>query len=272
MSFEVSGARALADIPCRYGTSRLLVRGPRRSLREPYIAFLGSSDTYGCFVTRPFVALTEAEIGMTCVNLGCANAGVDAVLNDPEVIGIAASARFCVVQISGAQNMSNALYRVHPRRNDRFLSASARLRSIYPDVDFTDFHFNKHMLTTLHDLSAERFRAVRKEIQRAWLARMRVLLERLGAQTRLLWLRHASFDTDSPLGGDPLLITASMVDELADLSGGVIEVGVTPAGQSDDLDGMFYGPLQAPIAELSLGPCAHEVIAGQLAANLRTVL
>lgn len=275
MSFEVSGARALADIPCRYGTSRLLVRGPRKSLRDPYIAFLGSSDTYGSFVMNPFVALTESELGMTCVNLGCANAGVDALLNDPDVIEIAASARLAVVQVSGAQNMSNALYRVHPRRNDRFLSASPTLRAIYPEVDFMEFHFNKHMLTTLHDLSADRFRAVRQELQKTWLARMRLLVDRIGPQTRLLWLRHGLPGAGiSPLGlgNDPLMVTSSMLDELTEISGGVIEVSVSPAGQSGDLDGMFFGPLQAPIAELSLGPRTHEAIACQVVSELRTVL
>ncbi len=274
MSFEVSGARALADIPCRYGTSRLLVRGPRRSLRDPYIAFLGSSDTYGSFVMHPFVALIESEIGMTCVNLGCANAGVDALLNDPEVIEIAASAQLAVLQVSGAQNMSTALYRVHPRRNDRFLSAAPALRALYPEVDFTDFHFNKHMLNSLHDLSADRFRAVQQEIQKTWLARMRLLLDRIGAQTRLLWLRHDPPDVGVPqmsLGGDPLMVTASMLAELTGKCGGVIDISIAPAGQSGDLDGMFFGPLQAPLAELSLGPRAHKAIARQVLPHLQTV-
>lgn len=275
MSFEVSGARALADIPCRYGTSRLLVRGPRRSLRDPYIAFLGSSDTYGSFVMHPFVALAESEIGLTCVNLGCANAGVDALLNDPDVLDIAASAKLTVLQVSGAQNMSNALYRVHPRRNDRFLSASPTLRAIYPEVDFMDFHFNKHMLTTLHDLSADRFRAVRQEVQQAWLARMRLLLDRLGPQTQLLWLRRDTPDTglsQAGLGGDPLMITRSMLEELTKYSGGLIDVSVAPAGLSGDLDGMFFGPLQAPVAELSLGPRTHKEIASQVVPQLRAML
>ncbi|MDU9002773.1 DUF6473 family protein [Sedimentitalea todarodis] len=275
MSFEVSGARALADIPCRYRTSRLLVRGPRRSLRDPYVAFLGSSDTYGSFVMHPFVALAESEIGLTCVNLGCANAGVDALLNDQDVLDIAGAAKLVVLQVSGAQNMSNALYRVHPRRNDRFLSASPTLRAIYPEVDFMEFHFNKHMLTTLHDLSADRFRAVRQQIQQAWLARMRLLLDRIGAQTRLLWVRHDPPETggaQASLGGDPLMITRSMLEALSENSGGVIEVSVAAAGQSGDLDGMFFGPLQAPIAELSLGPQAHEAIADQLVSHLKPIL
>jgi hypothetical protein len=61
----------------------------------------------------------------------------------------------------GAQNLSNRLYTVHPRRNDRFLRASGILRTIYRDVDFTEFHFTRHMLDHLRCLSEDRFDIVR---------------------------------------------------------------------------------------------------------------
>lgn len=273
MSFEVSGARALADVPCRYGTSRLLVRGPRRSLQNPYIAFLGSSDTYGGFVVKPFASLVEDDIGMTCVNLGCANAGVDALLHDAEILRIAIEASQVVLQIGGAQNMSNTLYRVHPRRNDRFLKASPMLRAIYPEVDFTDFHFIKHMLVTLHNLSPSRFRPVRDEIQKTWLARMRLLLKKLGSQTLLLWLHRQALDqSSSGLGPDPLLVTRAMLEELAEQSAGLVEVPVAAAAESGDMEGLLFGPLQAPIAEQSLGPRAHADAANRLLAQLRPCL
>lgn len=272
MSFEESGARALADVPCRYGTSRLLVRGPRRSLRKPYIAFLGSSDTYGSFVSQPFAALAESALNRTCVNLGCANAGVDALLNDPEIIEIAASAQQVVLQISGAQNISNALYRVHPRRNDRFLWASPTLCRIFPEVDFTDFHFNKHMLGTLHELSPGRFRTVREEVQKVWLARMRLLLGKIGTPTLLLWMRHdpeCAEPSPSGLGADPLMVTRAMLDDLGQDAGGLVEVPVRNAGLADDIDGMVYGSLQAPAAENALGPRTHAEIANHVVEWLR---
>jgi hypothetical protein len=70
------------------------------------------------------------------------------VLNDP-AIAEARAATAIVLQIQGAQTLSNRLYTVHPRRNDRFVRASGILRTIYRDVDFTEFHFTRHMLDHL---------------------------------------------------------------------------------------------------------------------------
>ena len=56
-----------------------------------------------------------------------------------------------MIQVSGAQNLSNRFHAVHPRRNDRFLRASTLLKTIYRDVDFTEFNFTRHLLTTLRD-------------------------------------------------------------------------------------------------------------------------
>ncbi|MDC1223540.1 DUF6473 family protein [Ascidiaceihabitans sp.] len=46
MTYDVLGAGNLDYLPCRYGTSKLLFRGPRRPLKEPYIAFLSGTETY----------------------------------------------------------------------------------------------------------------------------------------------------------------------------------------------------------------------------------
>ena len=93
------------------------------------MAFLGGSETYGKFIQDPFPDLVERALGMTCVNLGYMNAGVDAFIHEAEVLSLAAAAEITVIQLMGAQNMSNRLYRVHPRRNDRFLTASSMMKS-----------------------------------------------------------------------------------------------------------------------------------------------
>ncbi len=275
MSFEVSGARARDDVPCRYGASKLLVRGPQRTLDEPYVAFLGSSDTYGKFVKYPFTALTEKVLDLPCVNFGCTNAGVDAFVNDAEMTALARAAQVTVLQVMGAQNLSNRFYRVHPRRNDRFLCATPLLKAIFGEVDFTEFHFNKHLLTSLHKLSPDRFVAVRQELQTAWLARMRLLLDRTGPKTLLLWVRHSDPENDrgnSPLGANPLMVTRKMLDQLSPGIVGIIEVPVKTAGPSGDLENMLFGSLQAPIAERSLGPGAHALIAEKVARAVRPLL
>ena len=69
---------ALDYRPCRYGSSRLLFRGPKKTPKDPYVAFLGGSETYGKFVTSPFPDLTGPDLGVSHINLGCHNAGLDA--------------------------------------------------------------------------------------------------------------------------------------------------------------------------------------------------
>ncbi|MDK3072110.1 DUF6473 family protein [Sedimentitalea sp. JM2-8] len=274
MSFEVPGAHALDDTPCRYGASKLLVRGPSRDLEQPYLSFLGGSETYGKFVEKPFAALTEAAMDIACVNLGCVNAGVDAFVNDPDLLEIAGSARFTVIQVMGAQNLTNRYYRVHPRRNDRFLEASTLLKKIYSDVDFTEFHFNRHLLSTLHGISPERFRVVREDLQDAWVARMRILLGKLGPRTALLWLRHEGHDAAEALDtvGAPCLVTRAMLDELRGETACIVEIPVRTAGRAGELAGMQFGPLQAPAAEQTIGPETHSRIAAMLANELPALL
>ena len=126
MSIDTMGPGALDYLPCRYGSSKLVFRGPRRELGQPFVAFVGSSETYGKFIKEPFPALVEQQLGRACVNFGLLNAGVDAFVHDPFVRNTAAQADVTVVQIMGAQNMTNRFYAVHPRRNDRFDAKDTR--------------------------------------------------------------------------------------------------------------------------------------------------
>ena len=148
---------------CRYGKSKTLFRGPKRNLTPGYIAFIGGSETFGRYIEVPFANLVEEGIGKPCLNFGAINAGIDAFVEDHSVIDLCNSAKTTVIQIMGAQNMSNRFYTVHPRRNDRFLKASVILQTIYREVDFTDFSFTRHMLGTLQTISPGKFEAVEAE-------------------------------------------------------------------------------------------------------------
>lgn len=271
MSFELPGAGAPEDVVCRYGTSKLMCRGPRKELDDPYIAFLGASETFGKFVKQPFVALTERGLQHDCVNLGCVNAGLDAFVQDPEVLRIAAGARLAVIQVMGAQNLSNRFYRVHPRRNDRFLVASPLLASIYREVDFTEFHFNKHLLGTLQKVSPDRFSVVRQELQQVWLGRMRLLLAALPRKPLMLWLRYSS-GSPSVLGEEPLLVDRAMLDSLRPDVQSIVELPVTATGETDELGLMQYGPMQAPAAAHMIGPRTHRQIADKLTQEIQALL
>ncbi|MFK7875306.1 MAG: DUF6473 family protein, partial [Paracoccaceae bacterium] len=214
MTFEAMGNAALDYLPCRYGASKLLFRGPQRDLSNPYVAFLGGSQTYGKFVERPFVTLLDQEIGPSCVNFGCMNAGIDVFVNDQSLIEVAQGARVTVLQVPTAQNMSNRLYTVHPRRNDRFVSATQMLKTIFPDIDFAGFHFNRHLLSHMRALSAERYHILEQELAAAWCARMQMLVNKIGGTVVLVWISERSPDDPDAFEIDPMHVTRAMLDEI----------------------------------------------------------
>lgn len=265
MSFAYPGETSLDYFPCRYGRSKLLFRGPRRDLAQPYVAVLGGTETYGKFVARPYPALAEDATGLPMINLGALHAGPDAWAQDAALVEIAARARVTVVQVTGAQNLTNRFYAVHPRRNDRFLHASPLLQAIYREVDFTEFNFTRHMLQTLHRTSAEKFALVADELRSAWSARMAALLPRLGQRVVLLWMsgEPAGLACDRP-EGEAMLITRSMVAALRPRVAEVVEVGFTPDAQAEGVEGMVFPPLAEPAARSMPGPRQHAEVAEAL--------
>ncbi|UWQ50046.1 hypothetical protein K3722_01040 [Leisingera caerulea] len=271
MSYELKSAGALSGEPCRYGQSRLLVRGPQRSLDAPYVAFLGGTEVYGRFVEFPFVDSLQSRLGVDCINLGSVNAGLDSFAQDESLIGIARDAQISVMQMLGAQNISNPYYRVHPRRNDRFLQAKPALKTLYPEVDFTEFHFNKHLLCTLRDISGQRFEQVREQLQRSWVERMSTLIEALDGRVLLLWLRY-QLDADTGFPEEPVLVDRSMADALRPKVQGILEFRAESAAAAHDIAGMVFGQMELPAARHMIGPKEHLRIAEALSARLEPLL
>lgn len=273
MSFLVPGSKGLDYKPCRYGASRLTFRGPARLLNKRYIAFLGTTETYGKYIPRPFPALTEDRLGTACVNLGFVNAGHDLYLNDPVVMDIAGEAQICVVQIGGAHNLSNRFYTVHPRRNDRFLRASRLMRQIFRDVDFTDFTFTRHMLESLQRFAPDRFALLRDELQEAWVSRTRLLADRLGGRVILLWLADHLPPDGAPatgLGPDPLFIEGPMIEALRGDVAEVVTVKISATARAHD--GMVVPQGEEAAAADMPGPAAHLQTAEALAPVLHRYL
>lgn len=267
MTFENLGAGALDYYPCRYGKSKLLFRGPKRKLDQPYLAMLGGSETYGKFSARPFSALLEERLDYTAVNLGCMNAGVDVFCGEQPIVDICNGATLTVVEMTGAQNMSNRFYAVHPRRNDRFLRASNLLKTIYREVDFTEINFTRHLLKVLWEASADKFAMVEAELKEAWVGRMKRLISRFDGNVVLLWMAdHApgapvAFTPQSP---DPLFIDQEMVEALRPFVKGVAEVVVDQTEKLQGRAGLVHGEVEAPIAAELLGTVAHEKAAAAL--------
>jgi hypothetical protein len=272
MTIDSLGDAALDYLPCRYGSSRLLFRGPRSDLTFPYIAFLGGTETYGKFVETPFVMQLDEMLKPTCVNFGCMNAGVDVFLHDPFLPDAARRAEVTVLQAPSAQNMSNRLYQVHPRRNDRFVSATNMLRSIFPDVDFARFHFNKHMLAHLHDVSPERYRIVEQELHEAWKARMVSLLDRISGRIVLMWLSERRPDDTAHVRQEPMHVTAEMLEHVRSHVTQYVEIVLPPDVRAAGVDGMVFNEMEAPAAAEIMGPLGHDLVAERLAPVLHEML
>lgn len=261
--------------PCHYGTSRLLFRGPERELSGDYIAFIGSSETFGQFIPAPFPALLEQSLDRPCVNLGCRDAGIDAFLSSPALIDIAVMARVTVIQAMGAVNMSNRYYTVDPRRNHRFIRASKRLKEIYPEVDFREFEHTTHLLTALARVCPQRLQLVRRELQTAWVARMRTLIRQIGGQVVLLWLSdHPPYSR--AVGGticrEPLFVDQAMLAAVCGTGAMLVQV-VVPAQEIEaGLSEMVFTPSESAAAREMLGPRAHGRAAEALESAIAPML
>ena len=275
MAYAFPGEGSLDYFPCRYGASRLIFRGPRRSLERPYVVFLGGTETYGKYVPDPFPDLVEDEIGFGAVNLACVNAGLDVFLAEDSVAEIARGAEAVVLQVLGAINQTNRYYMVHQRRNDRFIGATPLLKALFRDVDFTEFTFTRHMLRTLQATSADRFDVVAEELRSVWVQRMTSLLSKFPQRAVLLWMAEHTPPAQSrraALAGDPILVDADMLAKVLPLARGYVEVISPQSSGATGLDGMAFPPLEAPAAAALPGPAAHRDVARALAEALEGVL
>ena len=267
MAFERPGESPIDYQQCRYGYSKLLFRGPKRKLDAPFIAFIGGTETYGKYLPKPFAALIEEQTGRTCVNFGTVNSGVDAFVVDGSVLPICGKADVTVVQVMGAHNMSNRFYSVHPRRNDRFLKASTLMRTIFREVDFTEFSFTRHLLMTLKTVSPSKFAVLEQELKAAWLARMELLLSRISGKVVLLWVsdRTPSIDPEGrDLGQDPLFVDAEMIEALRGKLHDYVEVVVPIELRAMGTEGMLFPQLETAMAQEMYGPAVHDLVAAKL--------
>lgn len=240
-------------------------------LARPYCAMVGGSETYGKFVETPFPALVSERTGVRTVNLGCVNAGLDVFVRDSAVQDICAGAGLTIIQALGAHNMSNRFYAVHPRRNDRFLRASAMLKAIYPEVDFTDFSFTRHLLTALQTISPDRFALVVEELQTAWASRMRMLAGLMGRRPVLLVLDLPA-TVDHDLGPEPLFISPEVIDRVRGAFADVVTLTPSREAMSLGTEGMVFAPMQESAAAHLPAPAIHREIAGLLEPVVRRLM
>lgn len=265
MAYENLSESLLDYYPCRYGKSKLLFRGPKRKLDQEYVAYLGGTKTYGKFIETPYSDIVEELTGVMSVNLGCVNAGIDVYAHDQAVLDVCHNAELTVVQVLGAQNMSNRFYSVHPRRNDRFVRASTLLQTIYREVDFTEYNFTRHLLTGLKTLSPDRFEIVRRELKDAWVARMKNLLGQIDGKKLLVWLsEYAPEDENEDIehqGDAPLFVDREMLNALEEHYDGYLEIVPPAEMMSGDTDGMVISAMEEPAASELMSVTGHREVA-----------
>ncbi|MEZ5777697.1 MAG: DUF6473 family protein [Paracoccaceae bacterium] len=274
MAYEYAGDSPLDYFPCRYGQSKLLFRGPRRKLQGDYVAVLGGTETYGKFVAEPYPALLQGALGFPVVNFGYMNAGTDVFLNEAVVIDVCMRARVTVIQLMGAQNMTNRFYAVHPRRNDRFLRASSLMKTIFRDVDFTEFHFTRHMLSTIRQHAPEKYALVEDELKQSWSARMRMLLQKIPGKTVLLWIPYSpsTGEARDGLGPDPLLVDEAMIGAIRPFATELVRVDPSAEALAAGTEGMLFSALEEPVAAAMPGPRVHQEVADALLPALRRLV
>ncbi|GAB5448835.1 DUF6473 family protein [Gymnodinialimonas sp.] len=270
MSFIQRGRMPLDYQPSTLPGSALRFRGPLNADSGPSVVCIGSSETFGRFIDAPFAAQLDQALDIPVLNLGVVNAGLDVMMNDPAIAAAVAEAEAVVMQITSAHNMTNRFYSVHPRRNDRFVSASAMLRTIYPQVDFTEFHFTRHLLSHLREASADRFEIVRAELEQAWVARMRRYLKSLAVPVHLLWLSNHKPDApeDADLAQYPLFVTSKMLDEVRPDAASLTIAAPGATEGAEAVEGKTYGPREEAAARLLPGPELHAMAVKSLLMHL----
>lgn len=270
-----TGAAALDYAPCRYGASRAVFRGPGCDLTGSYVVTLGGAATFGKYVAAPYPALLQQAIRVPVANLGAVNAGPDFYLSDPGILHVAARARLAVVQITGADAITNPFYIVHARRNDRFLAATPALTALYPEVDFSEINFTRHLLSVLIDTDPVRFATVRAGLQANWIAAMRQLLAHLPLRRVLVWLADTP-PPDRALGldrhGGPALVDRSMLSALRPAVLGLVEAVPSPAARAEGLALMQFPETEALQARQLPNAAVHREVATQLAGLVGGIL
>lgn len=213
-----------------------------------YVVALGGTVTLGKAVAQPYPVLLGLLAGCPVLNLAAPHAGPDFYLADPPRLDLARGASLVLLQLCGVEGVTNPFYTVHSRRNDRFLGTTPALRALFPDVDFAEVHFTRHLLTFLHRSDPTRFAHVLHGLRSAWVARMQALLRHLPPRRVLLRLRAP---TEDLLSGD--LIDRGMMAALTGPGTALVEL-----------------PLPATTALPA--PQDHARIAERLAPHLRRLL
>ena len=248
MKIDMIPRGVLRLMSCNYGLLKLPFRGPRRQTDGRYVSFLGGSETFGKDITKQFPDHVETAIGEVCVNLGCQSAGPDAFLHDTAIYSLCHDAAATVIQLPGATDLSNSFYKVHPRRNDRFIAPTDKLIALYLGIYFAEISFTGHLISRLCSVDSDRFELVRKQLAATWTRCLKALVGRANGPAILLWLAsRAPQDASTGIhpACHPAFVTRKMIEGLRPYVRDIVEV----VAERGTTGGMQFAPLVSLAAE-----------------------
>lgn len=257
---------------CRYDHIPGWFRGPRCRFDGAYVAYLGGCDGYGECLQDPLPTQLADGLGMACANFSQPGGGLDLIARHPALMGHLRNADAVVLQVTGAQTVSNRFFSVHPRRNDRFTAPSPALKALYPRIDFIEVHFVRHLLQVLARTDPVAFGLVVDEMRAAWMTRMAYILDRIAAPVMILWMAdHAPGTDHGHPPRAPLFVDTGMLNQFRDRASVMTHVISPVALARDMLD--TAGAANLPVrARHLLGPAAHDEAALHVLPVLKRML
>lgn len=242
----------------RWGRLEQIFRGPPADLSKPYVACLGSAQTFGRYVRDPFPSLVASALGVEVANFGTGGAGPGLFLRDSALMEAASNAKVCVIQVMSARSLSNRLFRVKANRNAQIDAVSKALEDLFPHVDFDTFTYAHNMLNKMAETDPDKFLDVEEEMRAAWTARTRTLLQSIEAPKILFWLSERSPDdqheaeTGQPELKYPQFVDREMIEAVSPFADAYVEC-VSSAGLPQSLlvggQAVLQTPYGAPVTE-----------------------
>ena len=266
----------------KWGRLGQIFRGPKPDLTRPYVACIGSGQTFGRYAFEPYPQILETRLQTQVANFGVCGAGPGLFLRDSMILEAASNADLCVVQAMSARALSNRLFKVKPESNAQIKGVAEQLRSLFPTIDFDGFTHTKQLIDHLAHADPVRFGDVLEELKTAWTARMKLLLDSIQSKTILLWLSTREPGRDAPgvaLGDLPFphFVDEAMFNSVAahaDFAIKCVSDEGLPQTLLVDGEAVFEKPDGTPMLENALYPSPemHQAAARALEPKIRSML
>ena len=133
--------------------------------------------------------MLEREMSMPILNLGAQHSGAGFYTEDDAIYEIVENAQVIFIEAPIVVNQSNPFYRVHPRRNDRFVTAVGPLHDLFPKADFVECHSTKHLIMKLITIDAARADIVFRTLQDEWMRNLTIMRVRWRTKTVVHWYK-----------------------------------------------------------------------------------